>query len=806
MAGDIPNAIRQWARTPVITAVVVLSLALGIGANTAIFSLIDSLLLRPLPVANPGELVRIHEEGYSFQSYPVWQYIRTETSFLGESAAVSLMRPDISSSSERRSALGLAVSGSFFGTLGVGPVTGRLIAPDDDRPGPGSDVVVLEYEFWQRMYRGGDVLGQTIPLDGRPFTIIGVVERGFFGLNAGRRFDLAIPLEGFKTLSPGMADPLSASLTVFGRIAPGRSLGAATSELQAAQAELRATMNLPDTYRRLQKPLTLVPMAMGLTTTTQERYARPLWILMALVGLVLLIACANVANLLLARGAARRAELATRLALGASRAQVLRPQAVESLVIALAGAAVGVIVGVTTARAIVSAVAVDQANALATWIDVSINGRMLAFTSAAGIATALVCGLGPALWNTRVNPIDAMRERARGIASSGARFGIAHLLVAMQVALAFVLVLGGALLVRSFINFATQDLGFERGPLIVAVPDYTRSTVRRADRVPVADRIREELASVPGVRATGFSESTPFGFGLRPWPVIVQQRTAAEGDPTPISRVGTGYFATLGMRMVAGRPFLPTGLESVNTAIVNEAFHNRYFEGTNPIGQAITVRMPRRGQVEIVGVVADARDMSVRDPVPPTVYMPLMAADEPWIEIGIRPAVDDQQLRQRIVDTVSRHAPGASVEFRTVEEGLHNAASRERVIAWLAGGFGVLALLLSAIGVYGVTSYHTSRRRQEFGVRIAVGAAPASVAALIMRQTGLITGVGIAMGLLVALAGARVLASLLFNVSTTDPISTTMAMGLLMAVCLAAGYLPARRAARVDPMTALREE
>src|SRR6187401_1399381 len=192
MARDIRDAIRQWARTPVITIVVVLSLALGIGANTAIFSLIDSLLLRPLPVANPGELVRIHEEGYNFQSYPVWQYIRTETSFLSESAAVSLMRPDISSSSERRSALGLAVSGSFFETLGVGPAAGRLIAPDDDRPGPGSDVVVLEYEFWQRMYRGGDVLGQTIPLDGRQFSIIGVVERGFFGLNVGRRFDLAI--------------------------------------------------------------------------------------------------------------------------------------------------------------------------------------------------------------------------------------------------------------------------------------------------------------------------------------------------------------------------------------------------------------------------------------------------------------------------------------------------------------------------------------------------------------------------------------------------------------------------------------
>ena len=334
--------------------------------------------------------------------------------------------------------------------------------------------------------------------------------------------------------------------------------------------------------------------------------------------------------------------------------------------IALAGAAVGVIVGITTARAIVSRSPSIRANALATWIDVSINWTHAGVYQRRGHRHRARVRPRPGDCGTPASIPSMPCASGRAASPPAARAsGSPTLLVATQVALAFVLVLGGALLIRSFINIATQDLGFERGPLIVAVPDFTRSTVRRADRVPVADRIREELASVPGVRATSFSESTPFGFGLRPWPVIVPGRTAADGDPTPISRVGNGYFTTLGMRMIAGREFLPTGLESVNTAIVNEAFRNRYFDGTNPIGQAITVRMPRRGQVEIVGVVADSRDMSVRDPVPPTVFMPLMAADEPWIEIDIRPAVDDQQLRQRIVDTVSRHAPGASVEFRT---------------------------------------------------------------------------------------------------------------------------------------------
>ena len=352
-------------------------------------------------------------------------------------------------------------------------------------------------------YRGGDVLGQTIPLDGRPFTIVGVVERGFFGLNVGRRFDLAIPLEGFKTISPGMADPLQRqphgvrpdrSRTLAWRRHVGVAIGAG--------GIARRSMHFPDTYRRLQKPLTLVPMAMGLTTTTQERYARPLWILMALVGLVLLIACANVANLLLARGAARRAELATRLALGASRAQVLRPQAVESLVIALAGAAVGVIVGVTD-RARDRLGGRRRSGQRARDVDRRVDQRTHAgvYQRRGHRHRARVrprsrhCGIPASIPST-----PCASDRA-GIASSGARFGIAHLLVATQVALAFVLVLGGALLVRSFINVATQDLGFERGPLIVAVPDYTRSTVRRADRVPVADRIREEL--VVGPRRSG---------------------------------------------------------------------------------------------------------------------------------------------------------------------------------------------------------------------------------------------------------------------------------------------------------------
>jgi len=386
---QLRDAIRQWARTPIITLVVVASLALGIGANTAIFSLIDSLLLKPLPVRYAERLVRIHSPRDSNHSIPTFEQLRDGDQIFDAIAAVSLMRPDVSSTAERRSAQGLAVSGRFFDTLGIAPALGRLLGPGDDRTGESAPAAILEYHYWQSAFHGQrDVVGKAIPLDGKLFTIVGVSEQGFFGPSVGRRFDVAVSLAGYQYLYPGSNRPNANFLSIIGRLRDGQSIDAAQAQLRARQPQIRAALGLPETFAQLTRPWEVMPMRTGMTTTTQERYQAPLRVLMALVAVVLVIACVNVANLLLAKGAARRGELAVRLSLGASRGQVLRSMLIESLVIGLAGAAGGLVTGIWTARSIVNAMAVNQSGALSTWIEVPLDWRMLAFTTGAGVVTA----------------------------------------------------------------------------------------------------------------------------------------------------------------------------------------------------------------------------------------------------------------------------------------------------------------------------------------------------------------------------------------------------------------------------------
>ena len=798
---ELRDAIRHWTRTPVISIVVVLSLALGIGANTAIFSLIDALLIKPLPVREPHRLARVTEPNFATLGVPVFRHIAAADIF-ESTAAMSLLRPDISNTLERRSAFGLAMNGGFFDTLGVAPAIGRLLTPEDDAVGA-TAVAVTDYEFWQTEYGGRpDILGATIRLDGKPFTIVGVTERGFFGLNVGRRFDVAIALNGYRTLFPDALDGIRNSFAVVGRLRDGQTAAAAEAALRALQPGIRAALQVPDNQPFLLKPINVSSMASGLSTTTQEQYAKPLMVLMALVALVLLIACTNVANLLIGRGSARRGELAVRLSLGASRGQVLRSLLIESLVIALVSAVAALVVGAWTARAIVNAVAVNQSGGFASWIAVPIDYRVMGFTIAAGVITAVIFGVGPAWWATRVEPLDAMRQRARGVRGGSRRFGMAQALVAFQVALAFVLILGGSLLVRSFISMTSQDLGFDPRNVVVAVPDFSRSTVARRERVPVTDRIRERLRGLPGVQDVAFTESSPFGFGAG----LVPFADRPDGERVSLNRISDGYFKTMGVAVKAGRDFDWIGREADQSAIVNDAFVARHLGGRPPIGEVLRLSLRGRQQLEVIGVVADSRHTSLRDPVAPAVFLPLRPEDEPWLEITIRTQIPAAPVRTAVLGIVSELAPGASVEFRSIETGFRYAAARDRVIAWLAGGFAALALLLSAIGLYGVMSHQVIRRRQEFGVRMAIGAAPGSVMTLILKQAGMIIAIGVLAGLAGALASGRLIAALLFNVSPADPASIAIAAAFLSAVTLLAGLIPARRAARVDPMVALREE
>ncbi|HEX6163355.1 MAG TPA: ABC transporter permease [Vicinamibacterales bacterium] len=801
---DLKNAARHWAQTPVVTAVVVLSLALGIGANTAIFSLIDSLLIKPLPVREPDRLVRIAEPGALTYGVPIFREIAAAGIF-ESTAAMTLLRPDISNTPERRSAFGLSVSGGFFDTLGVTPAIGRLLSPDDDAAGMPA-VAVTDYEFWQTEFNGRlDILGATIRLDGKPFTIVGVTERGFFGLNVGRRFDVAVSLNGYRTLFPDSIDQLTNSFSIFARLQEGQSPAEAETALRAAQPHIRTALQMPASVPRMFKPLSVTPIPAGLTDSAKQQYSKPLAVLMALVALVLMIACANVANLLIARGSERRGELAVRLSLGATRWQVLRSLLVESLLIALVSAAAALAVGAWTARGIVNAVAVNQSGGFASWIDVPLNYRVMVFTIAVGMVTAIIFGAGPAVWTTRVDPLDAMRRRSRGLVGGHSRFSAAHTLVALQIALAFVLVIGGSLLVRSFVTMTSQDVGFDRRNVVVAVPDYSRSMVTRRERVPVTDRIRERLRAFPGVQDVGFVESSPFGFGTALVPFAAG--TTQPGDArVMLNRISDGYFRTLGVAMRAGRDFEWIGRESRQSAIVNEAFVSRHLAGRPALGERLRLGVRAHPNVEIVGVVANTRHTSLRSAVEPTVFVPMLPDDEPWIEIDIRSQIPERQVQAAVLDIVSSLAPGTSVEFRSIETGVRDAAARDRVIAWLAGGFAVLALLLSAVGLYGVMSHQVLRRRQEFGVRVAVGAAPGSVTALILGQAAWIIAVGLLAGLAGTLASGRMIAALLYDVTPGDPASIAIAAAFLAAVTVIAALIPARRAARVDPMIALREE
>ena len=803
---ELRDAIRHWTRTPVITTVVVLSLALGIGANTAIFSLIDSLLIRSLPVHEPARLVRVKEQRFMTHGLPIFRQFAAANIF-DSTAAMSLLRPDISNTPERRSAFGLAVNGGFFDTLGVSPAIGRLLTPADDAPGTPA-VAVTDYEFWQSEYGGRpEILGTTIRLDGKPFTIVGVTERGFFGLNIGRRFDVAIAINGYRTLYPDATDQLVNSFSIVGRLKPGQTVAAAEAEARALQPSIRAALQIPDSYRRLIEPVNVTSIASGLSDDTQKQYARPLTVLMALVALVLAIACTNVANLLIARGSARRSELAVRLSLGATRGQILRSLMIESIVIAIASAVAALVVGTWTTRAIVRGVAVNQSGGFANWIEVSLDYRVMAFTIAIGIITALVFGAGPAVWATRLDPLDAIRQRGRGSIGGSSRLGVAHALVAFQVALAFVLVVGGTLLVRSFIAITSQDLGFDRRNVVVAVPDFSRSAVARRERVPVTDRIRERLRALPAVTDVAFVESSPFGFGTGLTPFALGGADPNAGDQrVALNRISDGYFRTMGVAITAGRDFDWIGREPRHSAIVNEAFAARYFGGQSPLGQSMRLSLRGHPRVDIVGVVANSHHTSLRDAVEATVFVPMLPEDEPWIEIDIRSDAPANQIHAAVLGIVSELAPGVSVEFRSIETGFRYAAARDRVIAWLAAGFAALALLLSAIGLYGLMSHQVLRRRQEFGVRVAIGAAPGSVMALILKQAGWIIGAGLLAGLAVVIASGRVIAALLFEITPTDSASIALAAAFLAGVTTLAGVIPARRAARTDPMIALREE
>jgi putative ABC transport system permease protein len=822
---DLRDALRALTASPIVSAVAVLSLALGIGANTAIFSILNSLMLRTLPVQAPEQLgVVTAGEGDRWSwTNPIWEQIRDRNDLFGGAMAWSTTRFNLARGGQTEFVDGLWASGGYFDVLGVTAILGRTFGPADDVRGGGPDgaVAVISYNFWQRRYGGAaDTIGRSIELQGVPFTIVGVTPPDFFGTEVGRTFDVAIPL-GTEPLIRGKESGLDRRsmwwLSVMVRVQPEQSFDAATAAIRGIQPQIRdATM--PEHYRPEDRARYLTDAFAVRSSATgssalRTRYEQPLVLIMGVVGLVLLIACANIANLLLARAAARRHETSVRLALGASRLRLVRQFLAESLLLSGLGAALGLVFALWGSRLLVAQLSTSTTTV---FLDLALDGRVLLFTSGVAIATAILFGIAPALTGSRVQPGESLKEQGRGN-STGRRFSAANLLVMAQVALSLVLLVAAGLFMRTFSTLTAMDPGFERSGLLVVNLNAQPLGLEPAARPALYERIRERALQAPGVTAAALSAVTPVSgstwnnlFEFPGGPALPEQDRVVN-----INIVSPEFFRTMGTRLIGGRDFTAADRAGAPAVvIVNEAFARKYFGGESPVGRRVV--QPRFDNqppvtLDIVGYVQDSVYRSLREPLTPTAYLPLQQNTEApsFINLSVRAAGGSTALLIRpLAAAVGEVEPGVALTFRPLEEQVNASLTQERMIAMLSGFFGALALLLAGLGLYGVTSYAVSQRHRELGIRMALGAAPGGVVRLVLTRVGLLLGLGVALGVGLSLAAAAAVSStlttLLYGLDPQDPLTLLSAAVVLALIGTAAGWIPALRASRIDPASVLR--
>jgi putative ABC transport system permease protein len=818
---DVRYGLRLLSRSPAFTLVVVVSLALGVGANTAIFTLIDGLLMRSLPVREPERLAFV--AGGSLTN-PIWEQIRDRRDLWAGALAWSEPRFDLAAGGEAMPVDGIYASGDLFAVLGIQPELGRLLVPADDVRGGGATgpVAVISYRLWQQRYQGAiDVIGRTITLDRQAFTIVGVTPPSFPGPTVGRSFDVAVPIAAAEMLSDGPESPLDGRwtwwLNIMVRLKPNQTLEAGAQALRAIQPQVREgalpTSGPPDALRTfLRDPLELAPAAGGISPLRTE-YRQPLLALMVVVGLVLLVACANVTNLLLARAHARRHEFSARLALGAGRWRLARQMLVESLLLAAPGALLGLWLATWGSRQLVAQISTPGRNVS---LDLALNWRVLGFTLGVSLATALLFGVLPAWRASHADPAHAMNGHGRG--GGDLRHTLSSALVVAQVGLSLVLVVGAGLFVRTFASLANLDLGLDPHRVLTIRIDASRSAVDSSARPDLFERIAAAAARVPGVSVAAASRIPPMsGQG---W----NNMFSVDDEPAPgdfnrerlsfLNAVTPEFFAAYGTALRAGRLFDArdrTGATQV--VIVNEAFVKRFLKGGPAIGHTVipgaTPHQPPQ-RWEIVGVVEDAAYRSMRPPFPPTVYRPLAQTEVSdgfsGGSLAVRSKGDlSAALTRGVVAAVADVDPGLSLSVLPFDRQVRALMTRERVVAMLSAAFGGLALLLACVGLYGVTAYAVSRRRTEIGIRMALGADAGLVQRLVLGRALLLVVGGVAIGGAVSLWAARFVGSLLYGLEARDPATFAGAALVLSAIAAAAAWLPARRAACIDPARVLRE-
>jgi putative ABC transport system permease protein len=821
---DLRLSVRALRSTPIVSAVAILSLALGIGANTAMFSLVNSLLLRALPVKEPRQLAILGDTGdprAGAYTYAIWNEIRHRPALFDGAFAWSATRFNLSKGGQTEFIDGVWASGEFFQTLGVPAMLGRTFTDTDDERGGGPDgpVAVISYAYWQRRYDGDPrVVGQTIDVERVPFTIIGVTPPSFFGPEVGRTFDVAVPI-GDEPLVRGAETFLDARSTwwleVIGRLKPGDTIESAQAALRGVQPQIREASKPANRAKKdldafLSDAFTLKTAATG-DSTLRARYERPLITLLFVVALVLLIACANIANLLMARATARRHELSVRLALGASRWRLARQLLVESLVMSSCGALLGLLIAQWASQLLVRQLS-TQSNHV--FLELGLDGRVLPFTMLVAVATALLFGTAPAFRASGARPMDAIKEHGRG--GGDGRFGLANGLVVAQVMLSLVLVVAAGLFVRTFTSLANLHLGFDRDRVLVTTVNAQRTEIPAADRLATYERVRQSVAAAPGVAAAGVSIVTPVS-GMA-WNSRISVPGGAELPERQrlsfFNAITPGWLDTFGTPILAGRDVLTTDTKAAPlVVIVNQAFARRFLSNATPLGRVVKVGGGVTEQsLEIVGLVADAVYRSLRDPVPPTMYIPLAQLDNgsrpapASMSVAVRSASDSPALLARTVaQAIARVNPDLAVTFRPLADQVNSSLTQERLVAMLAGFFGALALLLAGLGLYGITAYAVSRRRTEIGIRMALGAAPGGVVRLVLGRLIVLVGAGIAGGCALSLWAAQFVSTLLYGLQPRDPETMFAAASALAAVGALAGWLPAYRASRIDPAEVLRE-
>jgi len=822
LAGDVRYALRALGRSPVFTFVAVASLALGIGANTAIYTLLDAVVIAPLPVPHPDQLVQVTlSEGDDPQTSftnPLWEQLRDRQQALTSVTAFSETDINLAEGGEVRRAHAELVSGQFFTVFGMQPAVGRLLTPADDQRGC-PPTVVLSWGFWQREYGGApSAVGRSLRVSGTPFEIVGVTRPGFTGPVVGRESQLYFPMCAEAVLS-GRSSILDERSTWWLRVVGRRDGSTSLAQVNAQLAPLaRAAYDntIPPKWSVKEQAAYVkdghfgaIPVKQGISGV-RDRYRQALLVMMGAVALVLLIACANVANLLLARATARQRELAVRLALGAARRRIVRQLLTESALLAALGAVGGMLIAHWGSRALVSLIPTGSG---AVALDLGLNLRVLGFTILTAVLTATFFGLVPALRGTRVSPQTAMKANARGVAEGHGRFTLGKALVVAQVALSLILLVGAALLVTSLRNLASVDPGFDAKGVLIVDANFQQAKLTPERLTGLRPLLLDRLRALPGVVSASAPDLTPIGGTSWNDDLVVEGFVPAKPNDAVVwfNQVTDGYFKTMGTRLIAGRDFNhDDGPTTPRSAIINEMAAHKFFGNASPLGKQF--RTPVGDGLSdpytIVGVVQTAKYRSLRETDSYTVYLPESQSDthQPQVTLTIRALGDPSTLMAPVKEVIAGISQNASIEFRTLDDQVARSLQRERLLAVLAALFGGVALVLSVMGLYGVMAYTVARRRNEIGVRIALGAGRARVLRIVLVDVARVIGVGLSLGAIGALVSGKLVSSFLFGLAPGDPIILLAVAGVLAVVAFAAGLGPALRASRMDPVSALRED